>query len=301
MPRTTLKHNSKGFTLIELLVVIAIIAILIALLLPAVQQAREAARRSSCKNNMKQISLALHNYHDTHNVIPFGSDGSSRRTTWFHMLLPYVEAANVYNLANFEINVSICCSPAFQEFREEIIPSYRCPSDIGVVAAGVSAQGARGNYAGSFGSTDFQEGTQIRTMGRGNGLFFMQSRISFRDITDGTSNTLAFSEVRVHPEPATGGFDVRGLYHNDDGGGPFFSTLTGPNSSVGDRGWCISGESGMPCVTTGDRYIGSRSLHTGGVHVGLADGSARFVSENIDLSLWQALSTRRGNEVIGEF
>ena len=121
------RRTRRGFTLIELLVVIAIIAILIALLLPAVQQAREAARRTQCKNNLKQLGLALHNYHDVHRCFPFGHEGTTKSFSAFSMLLPYLEQANVYNQIDFNVPISHAnnAGPLLIE-----LPALRCPSDM---------------------------------------------------------------------------------------------------------------------------------------------------------------------------
>lgn len=185
----------RGFTLIELLVVIAIIAILIALLLPAVQMAREAARRTQCRNNMKQIGIALHNYHATFQLFPFGTTNTARDPAnlvngWVgwsvhSLLLPYLEYQDVYNAANFNLAAADSTfSPMNITVRDRIVETFLCPSDDRVIPHG------RCNYAGSL-------GPQLRwddNARASQGLFYQHSSISIRDISDGTNNTIAFGE-----------------------------------------------------------------------------------------------------------
>lgn len=187
----------RGFTLIELLVVIAIIAILVALLLPAVQQAREAARRSQCKSNLKQFGVALHNYHDVNNILPrfvFGSihDGAGgdgwRSFSAHAMLLPYMDQAPLYEQIDFNINA--CCNgPNNDALLNNVkIAGFRCPSD-----SPPSNMGAPNNYAVCMGpnmgfSADVNQGQQ-------NGAFNRHERVDFAAIGDGTSNTIAASEI----------------------------------------------------------------------------------------------------------
>lgn len=202
--------NRRGFTLIELLVVIAIIAILVALLLPAVQQARAAARRSQCKNNMKQIGIALHNYHETLNVFPMGSHVRSS-LAWGSLvyLLPYIEQAQAYEAIDFE--QTNCCtmvkayqamSPALPEPQSLKVPAYQCPSDPNAgreMLSGPSGPSpvsydcgrlVPGSYMGLSGDTDNGCGGTMS----GKGIFYTQSSTRFRDITDGTSQTIAYGE-----------------------------------------------------------------------------------------------------------
>lgn len=293
----------RGFTLIELLVVIAIIAILIALLLPAVQQAREAARRSTCKNHMKQFSLAMHTYHATFKMFPPGGVGGPRRASWFVMLLPYIDQANIYDQIDFNRTGTFCCAGHWRTVRESRVPIVECPSDGG--AATKLEQGIHGNYVACFGDDTFSAGPRSYTghFGQGNGMFFLRSNIRMRDVTDGTTNTIMLAEQLVNPAL---GHDVRGRYYNNDGAGAFITTKFGPNSSEPDTNyWVInSPQIGMPGrhrTAHSSRHASSRSRHTGGVHVGLADGSARFVSENINLGTWRALGSRAGGETIGDF
>ncbi len=295
----------KGFTLIELLVVIAIIAILIALLLPAVQQAREAARRSTCKNNLKQIGLALHNYHETHRVFPFGQmhpistalAGEDRRVMWMHMLLPFLDQSTLYNTISprFVGTTGALTWPG----RETILPVFMCPSDPEsgkIETAGGSRQGFHGNYVVCAGSTTFG------TTGQGlslNGLFYVRSNTRMRDITDGTSNTAMASEILLTPD--TTAHDLRGRYYNAWEGNVWFSTLNPPNTTVGDRSsYCVSAVR-RPCASSGENVQYARSMHVGGAHTLLADGAVRFISDNIDTTTWNNVGARNDGKVLGEF
>ena len=211
-----LKHRSRGFTLIELLVVIAIIAILIALLLPAVQQAREAARRTQCKNNLKQLALAIHNYELTHRVYPFGKGASYlgapvyARWSQHAMLLPYIEQANLYQSINFSappetpgMGGVLAFMPAYVSptginsvSSRSLIQGFFCPSDFGVS----DPWQGQNNYAGNQGGwlCDRNDNPALATdtapAETQTGVFYYLSRCSPRDITDGMSNTAFFSE-----------------------------------------------------------------------------------------------------------
>ena len=190
----------RAFTLIELLVVIAIIAILIALLLPAVQQAREAARRTQCKNNLKQIGLALHNYLDVYSVLPpsFVSDISTTDTCggeWsVHVrLLPYIEDANLYNQAD----LSLCYGDAANSgVATQRVGTYLCPSEVNDKTR--TSGGAAVHYPISYG---FNGGTwRVWTNSSrqtGDGAFAPNSRFGTQHFTDGTSNTIGFAEVKA--------------------------------------------------------------------------------------------------------
>lgn len=329
------KYSGKqGFTLIELLVVIAIIAILVALLLPAVQQAREAARRSSCKNNLKQIGLALHNYHDVHGTFPIGelaryrtSPWVSNRTTWLVRILPYIEQAVIFDQIDFGVEPGYVGVNA--PLRNIDISTYRCPSDPGDRLTTEATTYAPNNYVGCLGNSNQIMGgggsaTIIPPFGSGGywaryvqndgterGCFASNSHTRFRDIKDGTSNTMAVSECLA-------GFDVIGHGGNFQGnlntcvessaptnirrrGSSWlrgdiwnwaFNTIRTPNPDLPDCYAWTSGSLGN---------VPARSKHTGGVQVALADGSIRFVSENINLQTWRDLGDRRDGNVLGEF
>lgn len=324
-------HQRHAFTLIELLVVIAIIAILIALLLPAVQQAREAARRSTCKNNLKQLALALHNYHSTHNLFPpgsvngagdnpngaHGSGAVAIGASWALLILPDMEQSamfdDVMTIANERNEVQDWLGNGTYTSQGMLVGSKQvnfmlCPShpkNTEEFANGTGLENlARGNYCASYGKAGY--GRVHTNDGKVGGVFGNNSSLAMRDIIDGTSNTLALSELKFRLQSSTGpsSQDTRGTWPYGVMGANIFSTQTSPNSSAPDGIWgCRSyPEEGMPCVQIGspytEMYSAARSYHTGGVQGAMADGSVRFFSDNIDLLLWQALSTRGGREVI---
>lgn len=199
-------RSQRGFTLIELLVVIAIIAVLIALLLPAVQSAREAARRGQCINNLKQIGLAMHNYHNVQNTFPIGVSASNNTWNTSHcgctalvtwngwsvhaMLLPYLEATPVYNAINFAFDPLVCSSQSFQNTAFlTVIPGFLCPSD-----PNSGASGFLNNYCGSIGTTI---GIVQNYPSQSTGVFSYQTPYGLASILDGSSNTVAFGESLV--------------------------------------------------------------------------------------------------------
>ncbi|WP_013626639.1 DUF1559 domain-containing protein [Rubinisphaera brasiliensis] len=320
----------RGFTLIELLVVIAIIAILVALLLPAVQQAREAARRSSCKNNLKQLGLALHNYHDVFNTLPYRSGGTSactsvstslggnrnngncRRLSAFYAILPFVEQSALYDTISAG-DSSIPISPGgpggwegWPAWDSVVIAGYLCPSDPGFGVDDTKSN----SYVFSAGDN---ANNLIADSGQVRGLFGRQSKVQFRDITDGLSNTIAMSEhVRAEFGATTTGnrdrviegialgvtpltptncraqvvngqwsatANVKGKHGNVLWDGQAercaFNTILAPNSPSCSDGTNTNADNG-----TG--ILSATSQHKGGAQVLMADGAVRFISENID-------------------
>ena len=295
------KYN-QGFTLIELLVVIAIIAILIALLLPAVQQAREAARRSTCKNNLKQVAIALHNYHDTHRTFPIGAAinggctgySGSHMFSWGVHILPFIDQANLYNNLNFSGSTPFVPQNFTSSTCLSTVQPYLCPSnphpDVVVNRAGAFAGAlpdgmGRTDLGGVADSINWKCSTAgVRPTTRGNGVLFGISSVKFRDIVDGTSNTLLVGEV-------TGSLSSTGLNGNTYTGYDVFDTSNGINSidTVPGGG------------TFAFRPQGFSSYHVGGCHFVLCDGAVRFISENVDQGTLAGISTRAGGEVVGEF
>ncbi|WP_339727431.1 DUF1559 domain-containing protein [uncultured Gimesia sp.] len=313
-------RRSRGFTLIELLVVIAIIAILIALLLPAVQQAREAARRSSCKNNLKQLGLALQNYQETHSVFPPGgvigpcagnppvnlsgiqdcAGGQSLGGNWLLYVLPQMEQTGLWDIAAPILSARDPLDYMNNKFGHFTPVAFRCPShpvdrrkDVGFRAL---ENMSRGNYAANYGSGDLLDSYTSQN----GGIFTINSSIRMTDIKDGSSNTVLVSEVQYRDSVRT---DSRGAWVYSGMGGSAFSTGRNPNSVIPDILDSCSNSTELPCSTAidGTQIAAARSFHVGGVQVCFADGSGRFISENISAEIWKALGTRIGGEVIGEF
>ncbi|HWL10666.1 MAG TPA: DUF1559 domain-containing protein [Planctomicrobium sp.] len=310
--------SRHGFTLIELLVVIAIIAILVALLLPAVQQAREAARRAQCKNNLKQIGLAVHNYADVHGTFPIGSNqygpngvgaGDRGFMGWGIAILPFIDQANIYNLYDHNRDA---CAGANQRIRESVIPVHLCPSDFNSGVRAIPASGTPqdryfvvGSYRGVSGRTNgtllryyddirhFSSGNSHVLRGPLNAIGEGLSITRLRDITDGTSNTLLVGEgsVKTGLQRATFWAHTYSSYalgsitvgHSVPSFGKDFASCQEVAISLS-----VSEE---PCK----RFFNSE--HTGGIQFLKCDGSVMFVSLNSDQETLGGMATIGGNEL----
>jgi len=317
--------RQRAFTLIELLVVIAIIAILIALLLPAVQQAREAARRTQCRNNLKQIGLAIHNYESSHKMFPPGRLGFPMVFSAQAHILPYMDNSTLYNLIDFNTRPSFTTPAPSPMSRNDIavrtiIPHYLCPSDFGSVRG---SEFGPTNYVAVAGS-----GTGAsNSINTGDGVMYSRSSTRFRDVTDGMSNTACFGEhtlgVGGNPSSPSGSaptnpegevLELTGATPTTDascvvGAGGNWSGNRGAKWMNGHYGDTLYNHYYPPnarqfdCGNASHNFglTAARSRHEGGVMLLICDGSVRFVSENIDLTNWRSIATRAGGEVVGEF
>ncbi|APZ96042.1 DUF1559 domain-containing protein [Fuerstiella marisgermanici] len=296
------RRRRVGFTLIELLVVIAIIAILIALLLPAVQQAREAARRTQCKNNMKQIGLAIHNYHDTALCFPMNARNLQPQTngfSWIAMCLPYFDQAPLYSQLDFNLKtIDTTGSPANRDLIETPLPMLLCPSDPTQAVrsdlaawwawpAAPSAVGGR-NSGGPAGVTCYMgyQGDWFDS-NPPDGVFERSPsvKVKFRDVIDGLSNTLIVGE-------------------RSPSYSPWCSWATGNGVWIVDRYPInqIRRTAPVPNNTeAGGVKYGAISMHTGGMQGLFADGSVHFLSENMDFDTYKALDRHRDGLPIGGY
>ena len=305
MPRRETPRADRAFTLIELLVVISIIGVLVALLLPAVQAAREAARRAQCVNNLKQVGLALHNYEGSHQVLPPGYVSAIDSTGtdlgpgwgWAAMLLPQFEQAATFSALNFSTNIEVAGNLTARLVN---IAAFLCPSDrVEPSWAAVDRDLLTGapkreicriapsNYVGMNGESE--PGPD------GEGVLFRNSRVAFRDITDGLSATIAVGERSHFLGPATWTGSVTGaLLYDDDGDMVGTPTLeTGPGMVLGH-----AGEGAGPGANRSEPNQ-FYSLHAGrGVNFLFADGHVAFLKATMSYKVYVALCTRAGGEAI---
>ena len=256
-------RSRRAFTLVELLVVISIIGILVGLLMPAVQAAREAARKASCKNNLRQVGIALHNYHSALRSLPTGciewrgynSPPTHRQFAWSALILPFLEQSNLTAKINFNVPYD---HPVNADAAKTRLQVYECPT-----APERDMVMGRTDYGGLYGER------LVNRRNVDNGIFLYDRKIRFADIRDGLSQTLAVSE---------------------DVGGPDVEWINGRNVFV------QAGGINDPQAWSGDNEI--RSLHTSGAMMLFADGHVDFVSESLDRTVLAAIITRAGGETV---
>lgn len=323
-------RRSTAFTLVELLVVIAVIGVLVALLLPAVQAAREAARRAQCLNQLKQLSLAMHNYHGTHLTLPMIGPSSNFAYSPQSMALPFLEQANLYHHLDFRQPLmlgsgpSATLNPIYHDVVSWKLPVLLCPSDGGVAASTQTVGSATITWMGANYMVNAGTGVDRNYFlaKPTDGLFWQGSSVRLDDICDGTSNTVLASEslLGLRKDSTTLLDPLRQM--RIAGGGASGSLLADqihaatPTRFSGQRAqsWLLARSYNStvnayyrPNVASpdaqfhGDALLAARSSHPGGVNTSLADGSVRFVPDTIDLELWRRLFARADGKVVTQF
>lgn len=319
----------RGFTLVELLVVIAIIGILVALLLPAVQAAREAARRMQCTNNLKQIALASHNYHDTYKVFPAGAirtfwPGNNPRGSWrtqcwsFRaLILPFMEQNPVAQQVDWNAGYSVSGTNGAGGANSKVarnvwIDAYLCPSDS---KERQTARWVPANYVGCIGSNysvNTRTGTRTRLR---RGVFAINTKCSISHIKDGTANTMMVSECLINFPWVLRLSTSSQSRHNACVTGTDGQVLTGNRGAARGRSWFIGTSNQFWTYSTlippNDKVtenhecdgwsnfgaFAARSKHPGGVNSALCDGSVRFISETINFAIYQSIGTIDGKRL----
>jgi len=321
----------NAFTLIELLVVIAIIAILIALLVPAVQKVREAAARTQCINNMKQLGVALHAFHDSNKRLPgsigYGIGSSKLRQSWYIGILPYIEQGNVFtgmDLTTYGDGYiwSSGANPANDAAVQAVISVFRCPASAHAGTFNLSSN-ASGPFYDTMGIAEYvaingSDGTRTAGLSPppqpcgGNGCIsklgamFRDSKLKLLDLNDGTSNTMVVAESsgvtkceRLNDYQGGYGAPIWSQSHDDATWSYTGKTVTFPPNSpyAYPSGSWISGCTG----TSKFNDIAMKSMHTGGINILLGDGSVRFISNGINMDTYKNLADRDDGNVLGDF
>jgi prepilin-type N-terminal cleavage/methylation domain-containing protein/prepilin-type processing-associated H-X9-DG protein len=297
----------RGFTLVELLVVIAIIGVLVALLLPAVQSAREAARRMKCQNNLKQLGLALHNYHDVFGSFPSGSIRSNQ-TSWHAFILPFIEQKNLYDQFTFNqgaynsgtnqvgrganglVKISAYLCPSSQADKMQVItpPNHINAPDLvnGAPPFTTHYYGSMGPKGAGLGGSTYN----FRNVGQGGfgqqGIFEVESRVRIAEITDGTANTILVGENSFHDQQF--GSRFRNWMRGTDG--------NGTDSICGCRNIINAINTRIAALSTVYNDQPMASHHPGGTNFVMCDGAVKYLSQNMDLGSYKAIASRDGNE-----
>ena len=316
-------RRRPGFTLIELLVVIAIIAVLIALLVPAVQKVREAAARSQCQNNLKQIGLAMHNYHDTYKVLPPGgtSDvapwgaGGGWGSSWMVYILPYIEQGPLYTKWDFKSGSSGFTNANNRSLSNNlVINMYKCPSSVLPIIMGNNVMASDYACIAGADSSAFTSYTESRVAGCNSGgrcgaggPLYGASKHTLMSLSDGTSNTMLVAETNGTinlTESGTSSYRPGGPYGWTMGTGQAGAGVTGDrlfNSTtvryqINVKTGFTSGSGGISTDASNNYPISS--MHTGGVNILLGDGSVRFLSDSTSLDTLARAATRDDGQVL---